>query len=178
MAASKSTPPTTARRRAGSAGDVKVQWDERYVRVLDPRTGQLLREHLRQQRGGHRIPDEDRPAQTPLAPRCNCWPAASKAGTPHRHALPSACTATRAKSRFAAFRACSRSPASTAPRSPTTPAPPLWKSDVFANPYRFVRRYLERRPQLTACARWIPSSASSLCTATSSTNKTQEDNHA
>src|SRR6266851_2739114 len=31
---------------------VNVQWDGRVVRVLDPRSGQLLREHLRQQRGG------------------------------------------------------------------------------------------------------------------------------
>ena len=45
--------------------DVKVQWDGRSVRVLDPRTGQLLREHLRQQRGHYRIPDQDRPAHTP-----------------------------------------------------------------------------------------------------------------
>lgn len=44
---------------------LKVQWDERSVRLLDPRTGQLLREHLRQQRGGYRIPEEDRPAHTP-----------------------------------------------------------------------------------------------------------------
>ena len=44
---------------------VKVQWDGRVVRVLDPRSGQLLREHLRQQRGGYRIPDEDKPAKTP-----------------------------------------------------------------------------------------------------------------
>ena len=45
---------------------VQVQWDERHVRLLDPKTGQLLREHLRHQRGGHRIKDEDRPSKTPL----------------------------------------------------------------------------------------------------------------
>ena len=44
---------------------VKVQWDGHVVRVLDPRTGQLLREHRSQERGRHRIPDEDKPAQTP-----------------------------------------------------------------------------------------------------------------
>ena len=36
------------------------------MRLIDPRTGQLLREHVRQQRGRHRIQDEDRPARTPL----------------------------------------------------------------------------------------------------------------
>ncbi len=45
---------------------VQVQWDGMFVRLLDPRTGQLLREHLRQKRGGHRIRDEDRPRRTPL----------------------------------------------------------------------------------------------------------------
>jgi hypothetical protein len=45
---------------------VAVQWDARCVRLLDPRTGGLLREHLRQARGRHRIRDEDRPRRTPL----------------------------------------------------------------------------------------------------------------
>src|SRR5258708_6840538 len=45
---------------------VRVQWDGLHVRVIDPGTGQLLREHLRQQRGRHRIKDEDRAKRTPL----------------------------------------------------------------------------------------------------------------
>jgi hypothetical protein len=36
-----------------------------FVRLLDPRTGELLREHLGQKRGGHRIRDRDRPRRTP-----------------------------------------------------------------------------------------------------------------
>ena len=44
---------------------VQVPWDLRHVRLLNPQTGELLREHLRQARGGHRIKDEDRPQQTP-----------------------------------------------------------------------------------------------------------------
>ena len=44
---------------------VDVQWDAMFVRLLDPRTGTLLREHLGQKRGGHRIRDEDRPRRTP-----------------------------------------------------------------------------------------------------------------
>ena len=44
---------------------VRVQWDGLFVRLLDPRTGQLLREHLRQARGRHRIKDEDRSRRTP-----------------------------------------------------------------------------------------------------------------
>jgi len=44
-AAYYSTPPGWIGRR------VQVQWDGLQVRLLDPRTGQLLREHLRQKRG-------------------------------------------------------------------------------------------------------------------------------
>lgn len=46
---------------------VQVQWDTHHVRLLNPHTGELLREHLRHARGGHRIKDEDRPKQTPLS---------------------------------------------------------------------------------------------------------------
>jgi hypothetical protein len=62
-AAYYSAPPGWIGRR------VQVQWDNRHVRLLDPKTGQLLREHLRQKRGRHRIKDEDRPSQTPLGTR-------------------------------------------------------------------------------------------------------------
>ena len=44
---------------------VSVQWDAHQVRLLNPSTGQLLREHLRQVRGRHRIQDQDRPKHTP-----------------------------------------------------------------------------------------------------------------
>ncbi|HUB77770.1 MAG TPA: IS21 family transposase [Bryobacteraceae bacterium] len=60
-AAYYSAPPGWISRR------VAVQWDGRQVRLLDPKTGQLLREHLRQERGRHRIKDEDRPKRTPLS---------------------------------------------------------------------------------------------------------------
>lgn len=60
-AAYYSAPPGWIGRR------VPVQWDSHQVRLLDPRTGQLLREHLRHARGGHRIKDEDRPKNTPLS---------------------------------------------------------------------------------------------------------------
>jgi len=44
---------------------IPVQWDLRHVRLLHPQTGELLREHLPQVRGKHRIKDEDGPKQTP-----------------------------------------------------------------------------------------------------------------
>ncbi len=45
---------------------VKVQWDELCVRILDPKTGLLLREHIRQKRGWYRIQSEDHSQRTPL----------------------------------------------------------------------------------------------------------------
>ncbi len=45
---------------------VAVQWDGFHVRILDPATGALVREHIRQKRGHRRMRDEDRPARTPL----------------------------------------------------------------------------------------------------------------
>jgi transposase len=44
---------------------LSVQWDGLHVRILDPKTGELLREHVRQKKGRHRMRDEDRPAKTP-----------------------------------------------------------------------------------------------------------------
>ena len=81
-AAYYSAPPGWIGRR------VQVQWNGSHVRLIDPRTGQLLREHLRQQRGRHRIKDEDRPEphaaidSTVTAPRRN-------SRTPHRRTVPS-----------------------------------------------------------------------------------------
>jgi hypothetical protein len=44
---------------------VSVQWDALRVRLLDPATGELLREHVRQERGKRRMHEEDRPKRTP-----------------------------------------------------------------------------------------------------------------
>ena len=59
-AAYYSAPPLWIGRR------VQVQWNLQWVRLLDPQTGQLLREHLREPRGRHRIHEDDRPQRTPL----------------------------------------------------------------------------------------------------------------
>jgi transposase len=54
-----STPP-------GFIGQVlPVQWDERHVRILHPRTGELLREHIVQSKGRHQTRAEDKPEATP-----------------------------------------------------------------------------------------------------------------
>jgi transposase len=45
--------------------EVAVQWDGRQVRLLDPRTGQLLREHRPQRPGRYAIPPADQSPRTP-----------------------------------------------------------------------------------------------------------------
>ena len=44
---------------------VAVQWDALHVRILDPATGALVREHVATTRGRRRMRDEDRPEKTP-----------------------------------------------------------------------------------------------------------------
>jgi hypothetical protein len=52
---------------------VKVQWDGTFVRILDPKTGQLMREHLRQKRGQHGFDPQDRSPRTPLRVHQLLW---------------------------------------------------------------------------------------------------------
>ena len=108
-----------------------------------PHTGQLLREHLRQQRGRHRIQDEDRPQRTPLG-TAQLLARAEKAGAHIGALLPDDAPARRRgrrpphPGRAVAGQEVRRGAAW------TMPAPPRWKLDAYD--YRFVRRYLERQP--------------------------------
>jgi hypothetical protein len=45
--------------------EIAVQWNEQHVRLLDPTTGQLLREHRRQAPGRRTIQPGDEPPRTP-----------------------------------------------------------------------------------------------------------------
>jgi transposase len=60
--------------------EVHTQWDEMFVRILDPTTGKLLREHARQKRGRHHIYEKDLPSRKPLPVAHLLWRAA-RAGT-------------------------------------------------------------------------------------------------
>jgi Mu transposase-like protein len=59
---------------------VQVQWDELFVRILDPKSGQLLREHVRQKRGGHRFQEQDVSSRRPYKVSQLLW-RAEHAGT-------------------------------------------------------------------------------------------------
>ncbi len=47
--------------------ELSVQWNNVHVRIIDPATGELLREHLKQKPGGRRIREGDEPKRTPLS---------------------------------------------------------------------------------------------------------------
>lgn len=61
--------------------ELPVQWDGRFVRILHPITGELMREHWVEKPGKHCIKPEDRPAHTPLPVNNLLW-RAQQAG-PH-----------------------------------------------------------------------------------------------
>jgi transposase len=140
-AAYYSAPPGWMGRR------VNVQWDGHVVRVLDPRSGQLLREHRRQERGRHRIPDEDKPAKTPrstaqLLARCgklgpNIGAIAEQTylrdGPASIRRLMGLTGLARKHGAALTDDACAAA----------------LEAGLPANPYGFARRWLERRPALT-----------------------------
>jgi hypothetical protein len=122
---------------------VRVQWDERHVRLLDPKTGQLLREHLRQQRGGHRIQDQDRPPKTPLS-TLQLLARVERAG---RH-IGALCQGMHHRQGEVAVRrllGVLSLAKKYGPASVDDACAAALEMEVFE--YRFVRRYLERRPQ-------------------------------
>jgi transposase len=126
---------------------VKVQWDGRVVRVIDPRSGQLLREHLRQDRGLHRIPEEDKPAKTPrttaqLLARC------AKIG-PHIGTLAERMYDHGGQTeirRILGITSLARQHGAALTDDACAAA---LDSGIPANPYRFVRLWLERKTPLT-----------------------------
>jgi transposase len=139
------TPPGWIGRR------VSVQWDIRHVRLLNPSTGQLLREHLRQARGGHRIQDQDRPKHTPIGTQ-QLLDRADQAGSQigalcrgmHReHAETAVRRILGMLSLAKKYGAASVDEACAA------------ALEVGSCEYRFVRRYLERHPQMPLSLRQV-----------------------
>jgi len=121
---------------------VKVQWDELRVRILHPNTNQLLREHLRQRRGGYRIEQEDHPKKMPLS-TAQLLRRAEHAGAQtgklcqliyHQQGE----TGIR---RILGVLSLLKKYGATAVEDACATA-----LDVGVHEYRFVRRYLERRP--------------------------------
>jgi transposase len=144
-AAYYSAPPGWIGRR------VQVQWDVRNVRLLDPRTGQLLREHMRNARGGHRIKDEDRPKQTPLSTQ-QLLGRADKTGAQ----IGTLCRGMHhARGEIAVRHILGVLSLAKKYGGATVDDACAAALEVGVCQYRFVRRYLERRPQMPLSLRQV-----------------------
>lgn len=134
-AAYYSVPPGYLGRR------LPVQWDELHVRILDDKTGTLIREHVRQTKGRHRTQDEDRPHRTPRSTEA-LLARASRAG----RNIGTLCAELHHRERELGVRrilgVLSLARRYGAPAVDDACAAGL---EVGAPNYRFVRRYLERR---------------------------------
>ena len=121
---------------------VHVQWNAVHVRLLDPRTGQLLREHLRATRGWHRIADPDRPARTPL--KTLALLAAAKRAGP---AIATLCDHIHRHDGAAGVRRILGVLALAKKHGPTVVEQAATAALELGVPtYRFLKRYLDRRP--------------------------------
>ena len=125
--------------------EVKVQWDELYVRILDPQNGLLLREHVRQKRGWYRIKKEDRPQHMPLQVSQLLW----RAGRAGSH-IGTLCHLIYSQLGEAGIRRI-LGVLSLAKKFGTAAVEDACSAalEMGVHEYRFVRRYLERAPQLT-----------------------------
>jgi len=130
---------------------VQVQWDAHRVRLLDPQTGELLREHLRQAPGRHRFKEEDRPKQTPLG-TLQLLARADKTGSQ----IGALCRGMHGRDGQEAVRRI-QGMLSLAKKygPPTVDDACAAALEVGVYDYRFVRRYLERRPQLPLSLRQV-----------------------
>jgi len=130
---------------------VHVQWDAMFVRLLDPKTGELLREHLSGKRGGHRIRDADRPRRTPLK-LLQLLARAHKAGSN----IGALCDAIHARQGELGMRRIQgvfqlvKQYGSAVTDDACAAA-----LELRVTEYRFVRRYLERRPQAPLSLRQV-----------------------
>jgi hypothetical protein len=130
---------------------VQVQWNDAVVRLLNPITGQLLREHPRQERGRHRIHDEDRPRRTPLSTQ-QLLHRAEKAG---KH-IRQLCQAMHAKhGELAVRRILGVLALAKKYGSASTDNACALALETSSREYHFVRRYLEHNPQLPLSLRQV-----------------------
>lgn len=128
-----------------------MQWDELHVRLLNPQTGELLREHLRQQRGRHRIQDEDRPKKTPQG-TVALLGRADKAGS----RIGTLCRAMHDEQGQEAVRRIQGVLTLTKKYGPAMVDNACAVAlEIGVSNYRFVRRYLERGPQLPLSLRQV-----------------------
>jgi len=124
---------------------VSVQWNDLHVRLLNPTTGQLLREHVRAPRGWHRIDDADRPSRTP-AKTLAALSAAHHAGP----AIGAVCDHIHEHEGVGGIRRILGVLALAKKHGPAVAEDAAKAAlDLGVPTYHFIRRYLERRPPVT-----------------------------
>jgi len=123
---------------------LRVQWDVLHVRILCPTTGELLREHIRQKKGRRAMVAEDRPKKTPvstvrlLARACNagesigivCQAIHQGDGEAGVRRILGVLSLVKKQGRETVEAACAMA------------------LEMQLPTYQFVRRYLDRQPQL------------------------------
>ena len=130
---------------------IQVQWNDLYVRLLAPKTGQLLREHLRAPRGWHRLHDDDRPARTPSSTIA----VLARAKTAGAH-ISAVCEYIHAHEGAAGVRRLLGVLALAKKHGPTVVDDAAKAAlDLGVPTYRFLRRYLERRPPVPLTLRQV-----------------------
>ena len=166
-AAYYSAPPGWIGRR------VDVQWNDAHVRLLDPSTGQRLREQLRAPRGWHRIADPDRPARTP--PKTLVLLAAAKRAGPaisticdhiHRHEGGAGVR------RILGVLSLARKQGPAVAEDAATAA-----LELGVPTYRFLKRYLDRRSVAPLSLRQVDPLIRQLTSTAISSTAEQETRH-
>jgi transposase len=124
---------------------VNVQYDSLHVRILDPKTRQLLREHVCQERGRHRLRPEDNPKKTPFT----TVQLLARAGRAGSH-IGSFCEAIHLHKGEAGIRGI-LGVLSLAKKFGVAAVDDACSAalELRVHEYRFIRRFLERRPQLS-----------------------------
>ncbi|MFQ5972672.1 MAG: IS21 family transposase [Alphaproteobacteria bacterium] len=130
---------------------VDVQWNDATVRLLHPKTGQLLREHLRGPRGWHQIDDADRPARTPAKTL-----ALLAAGTRAGPAVGTICDHIHQHDGAAGVRRILGVLALVKKHGPAAVEEAGTAALELGVPtYRFLKRYLDRRPSVPLTLRQV-----------------------
>jgi transposase len=130
---------------------VQVQWNDLHVRLLVPTTGRLLREHLRTRRGWYQIHDDDRPARTP--PSTLALLARALSAGPHIGTL---CTQIQQHDGVPGTRRIQGVLALAKKHGPAVVEDAAKAAiDIGVPTYRFLRKYVERRPPVPLTLRQV-----------------------
>jgi transposase len=130
---------------------LQVQWNDLHVRLIDPKTHQLLREHLRAPRGYHRIDDRDHPTRTPpttlaLLGRAATAGASIGAVCRYIHAQGTAHSVRQLLGVLALAKKHGVAVVEEAAKAAL---------EIGVPTYRFVRKYVDRRPPLPLTLRQV-----------------------